>query len=504
MSNDMTTEREQWESVIRHFLKNKSDMEEEKYLKDSLKAVANAFDKSKWFGDQSIKDFFDAKKNKKSEDQTALAFQQQKWQQAKTLNSQPSSLNWGLLDANYQAKVVDLNEKYSAADWIAKASQNASSVSFATHVVKLTHSKIDTPSFLDQVDAINPAYLSTSSLSEKVLDGAVAGNQFAPIYQFLELESQGVKLAQELSDDTSEALRAFVRSDEELQHWNSCFKQASISDDMATHALLKQIYFPLNIRGDYQYHLLSQVVSSSLAQNIFERLFNDQQKQIRALCDKEKFSIGTKITFPRRANISVTASNHSNASQLNGKRGGKLHLLSTQSPTWQRQVKPPIYQTSWFRSGIPNYAVKEDIQYLREFLLRNDAQELSTRDPKRRKWLVNWGEQIVDEVMYHANIIQTLPAGWSAVEDIKLKKAHQCFLDPYRDDEGFQSERESTDWETEICADFARWLNNHLKGKDNAFTPEEEHSKLWKKLMSSALSELKDTQKFSFEKEANA
>lgn len=504
MSNNITTERAQWGGVIRHFLKNKVEVEEEKYLKDSLKSVANEFDKSKWFGDQSIKDFFDAKKNKKADDQTALAFQQQKWQQAKALNSQPGSLDWGALDANYQAKIAYLNEKYSAADWIEQASQNASNVSFATHVVKLTHSKIDTPSFLEQVDAINPAYLSTSSLFEKVLDGAVAGNQFAPVYQFLELVCNGVKLAQELSNDASEALNAFARSDDELQQWNSRFSQASISDEMATHALLKQIYFPINAKGEYQYHLLSQVTSSSLAQNIFERLFNDQQKQIRALCDNEKFSIGTKITFPRRANISVTASNHSNASQLNGKRGGKLHLLSTQSPTWQRQVKPPIYQTSWFRSGIPDYAVKEDIEFLREFLLRNDALELSTRNPKKRKWLANWGEQIVDEVMYHANIIQTLPSGWSAVEGIKLKKAHQYFLDPYREDEGFQGEREAADWESEVCADFASWLNNHLKGKDKGFTPQEEHSKLWKSLIAAALRELKVTQKFSFAKEENA
>ncbi len=504
MSNDMTTEREHWSDVIRHFLRNKMEMEEEKYLKDSLKAVASAFDKSKWFGDQSIKDFFDTKKNKKADDLTALAFQQQKWQEAKSMNIQPDSLDWELLDNNYYAKKADLEEKYSAAGWIEKASQNASSVSFATHVVKLTHSKIDTPSLLDQVDAINPSYLSTSSLTEKVLDGAVAGNQFAPIYQFLELVCNGVKLAQELSSDASEALKPFARSDEELQQWNSRFKQASISNDMATHTLLKQIYFPINAVGEYQYHLLSQVTSSSLAQNIFERLFNDQQKQIRTLCDKEKYYIDTKITYPRRANISVTASNHSNASQLNGKRGGKLHLLSSQPPTWQRQLKPPIYQTSWFNSGIPNYAVKEDIEYLRAFLLRNDALKLSTRDPKKSKWLENWGEKIVDEVMYHANIIQTLPAGWSVVEDIKLKKAHQYFLDPYRDDEGFQGERMDTDWEPEICTDFARWLNNLLKGKDKAFTPQEEHSKLWKNLMFAALRELKDTQKFSFEKEENA
>lgn len=503
MNSNITAESEHWEGVIRHFLKNKMELEEERYLKDSLKSVANAFDKSKWFGDQSIKDFFDAKKNKKSDNQTALVFQQQKWQKAKALDSQPSSLDWDLLDAKYQAKIAGLNEKFSAADWIDRASQNASSVSFATHVVKLTHSKIDSPSVLDQVDAVNSAYLSTSSLSEKVLDGAVAGNQFAPVYQFLELVCNGVKLAQELSNDATEALKPFSRNDEELQQWNGRFRQASISDEMATHALIKQIYFPVNTKIERQYHLLSQVTSSSLAHYIFERLFNDQQKQIRALYSKKIFSADTKITYPRRANISVTASNHSNASQLNGKRGGKLHLLCSQPPTWQRQVKPPIYQTSWFHSGIPNYAVKEDIEYLRAFLLRNDALELSTRDPKKRKWLVNWGEKIVDEVMHYATIVQALPAGWSSIEDIKLKKTHQYFLDPYRDDKGFQSERDSTDWEAEICADFARWLNNHLKGKDKGFTPQEEHSKLWKILMSAALRELKDIQKFSFEKGVN-
>ena len=49
-------------------------------------------------------------------------------------------------------------------NWINKASQDASSVSFATHVIKLTHSKIDGSSIYDQISSQKNDILTTSSL----------------------------------------------------------------------------------------------------------------------------------------------------------------------------------------------------------------------------------------------------------------------------------------------------------------------------------------------------
>lgn len=483
-----------WEKVIRAFLKDKRDVEEEYYLKAVLKEIASSFERQRWLSDEKIKAFFDPKKNKKDSNHSALSFLREKFQACKELLVPSVGQDWDGLNSSYEDKCRSLDEKYSPVRWIADNAPNAGSVSFATHVTKLTHSKIDSPSILDQVDETKSYALTTSSLSEKVIDGAVAGNQFAPIFQFLELQYEGVKLAGELAREDSSALSPFAGDDDNLlTEWNAEFRRSSVADSMASHALLKQVYFPVSDAEGETYHLLCSVTSSSLAQTFVDKLFSDQQAQASKAADKGKYSGDLKAFYFQRAQVAVTASNHSNASQLNGKRGGKLHLLSAQPPLWKRQSKPPITRKSWFDYGIPYSAVSEDIQYLREFLIRFERLELSTRDPKRRKWLVDWGNRLVDEVLFQAEAIQVLPPGWSNVPDSRLKLEHQCFLDPYRSDEEFQAQRAATDWQTVVCKDFAHWLNKQLKGKDNAFTPQPWHTKLWIALMETQLRELDQT-----------
>ena len=85
----------------------------------------------------------------------------------------------------------------------------------------------------------------------------------------------------------------------------------------------------------------------------------------------------------------MTASYHSNASQLNGARGGKLHLFSAQPPTWQSQLKPPLYKKSLFDS-FSHPSINIDIDYLRDYLLRFERIELSIKNPQRRKWIEKW------------------------------------------------------------------------------------------------------------------
>jgi len=96
---------------------------------------------------------------------------------------------------------------------------------------------------------------------------------------------------------------------------------------------------------------------------------------------------------------------------------------------------------------------------------------------------------IIDEFIFYAGTIQNLPSGWSAMEDIKLKQEHQYFLDPYRSDEEFQAARQCCHWQAVVCADFAQWLNRQLRGKDKQFTPQKEHTRLWKQLLETPLRE---------------
>lgn len=502
---------ETWEDVIVDFLERKKESEEENYLKEQIKIISKAFEQLHFFNEQDIKNLFDSKKNKKGEHQSSLDFQREKLETIFSFEQQPEELDIDKIKEDFQEKCEKLAKKFSPYKWIAEAAQNAASISFATHVIKLTHSKIDSPSFYDQINAQKPNVLSTSSIKEKIIDGAVSGNQFAPIYQFLELELNGKKLATTFADTDNQVLKPFVQSDEELANWNKGFSKSLITDLLSSHSLAKQVYFPYDIKQK-QYHLLCHVKSSSLAHALFEKITDDSQKEVKKLREKNKFSNHASDSFPQKAVINVTASNHSNASQLNGKRGGRLYLFSCQPPTWETQLKPPINYQSFFYAVFLQPNTRVTINYLRDFLLRYQGRDLSIKDPESRKWINLWVSKIVDDSFLDRKIdipiaeisgiiddifsyvadIQNLPSGWSNTEKIKLKPAHQYFLDPYRDDEAFQTARNNSDWQTVICHDFAHWLNHKLIGKDKKFAPQQTHTRIWRELFEQPLREYND------------
>jgi CRISPR-associated protein Csy1 len=486
-----------WEDVITNFLKGKRDAEEEKYLKEGIKRIGQLYEKVDYFNNNEIDFIFDTRKNKKSKNESALAFQRGRAIRIVKLDLKPEGLNPFEEKENYKKCMKSLTVKYKIKNWLSTNCENASNVSFATHVIKLTHSKINTQSLFDCIDEYNNSYLTTSALKNKIVDGAVKGNQFAPIFQFLEIELNGIKLAEQLSKD-SRLLEGFVSDDKEgkelLNKWNQGFRKALDGGEPSTHFLAKQIYFPLIGNEFYtpnespEYHLLCNIVSSSLAHAVYERVFDDKQKPVKKTVEAGKFSRDLRIKFLQRSQLNVTASNHSNASQLNGKRGGKLHLFSTQPPTWQSQLKAPATRQSLF-SNLYNTTIKTEIDYLRDFLMRFNNLDLSIRDPKRNRHLERWVNNIIDEFLFYVATIQNLSPGWSDMEEIKLKKEHQYLLDPYRKDEAFQLARHNTDWQAVIRADFAQWLNRQLRGKNKTFTPKQEHTRLWRNLLVQPLRE---------------
>lgn len=236
-----------------------------------------------------------------------------------------------------------------------------------------------------------------------------------------------------------------------------------------------------------------------MAQAIFEKIFSDENKDCRKLFQGGKFSGIENRFFSKMGKVSVTASNHSNASQLNGKRGGKLHLFSSEPPLWVSQLKLPIYRKSVFDSQLLYYISINDVNYLRDFLIHFDRLDLSIRHPERRKWINGWVNRIIEDVLSYAASIQNMESGWSATENIRLKREHQFFLDAYRENEAFQVERKFSDWQAVVCEDFARWLNWILVGKDKKFSPQSEHTRMWIKLMGNPLREHDEVIKMEME-----
>ena len=479
---------ESWEEVILDFFRQKREAEEEKFLKERIKGISEIFEKNDFFKKNELRDFFDPRKNKKEKGQTSIEFQREKLKKILELKEKPNDFDEKEINDTYRRKIKEIEAKFEPTKWIRQACIEAPSVTFATHVFKLTHSKIDSKAIMDQIDERKFEYLTTSNIHNKIIDGAVTGNQYAPVYQFLELEHNGKKLAYEFRNDRSKVLSSFAQSEEELFEWNEGFSKALVGHKPQAHSLAKQVYFPL-VNGVLTYHLLVNIDSSTLSHALYLKLSEIKQKRSRSLQNKSRYSQKYKVSFPNNAIRMVTQSNHGNASQLNGKRGGRIILLASQPPTWQSRIQPPTQKDNFFYTIPWSITIKENIDYLRDFLLRFDRLELSFKNPKRMKWIERWVEQVIDEVFVYVASVQNLPSGWSATEDIRLKMEHQYLLDPFRSDEQFQFSRKGKDWQEVVCKDFANWLNGKLRGRDKKFTPQSKHTRLWKRLMEEQLRE---------------
>lgn len=415
-------------------------------------------------------------------------FQQQKHDELLKVTNHPSVT---AVNALYNQKKHDIQEFHKPFNWISYYSKKSGGVKFATHVAKIMHSSIkDAPSFYVQYKNDKHRYIATSNIKKPVIDDAIDNAALTPIANFLKIEHDGVSLGN-LVNEGNNSIFSSIAEQKISKEWVNNFSLVFSQKEPRTHSLQKQIFFPIN--HSCQYHLLCIVKSSSLAHYFFEKAKNQK-------VDFLKYSKKLEKRLVNIAALNLTASSkaHTNVSPLHAKRSGRIHLFSTQPPTWESQLKPPIYKKSLF-DNLSNVQINEDINYLREFLLRFKHLDLSIKDPKRNTHLVRWVESIIDEVFFYANSIQKLPAPWSVDKNIKLSQEHQYFLDPYRDDEEFQTRYIATDWQTVICDDFAAWLNRNLAGKDKKFTPQAEHTRLWKQLFKPALRE--DTESIKAEKQ---
>jgi len=383
----------------------------------------------------------------------------------------------------YDFKLKEIIEFHVPRNWFDYYSSKASGVSFITHVAKITHSSIKASSFFVSYDEKNKTLLTTDTISNPTIDDAIDNAALTPIATFLKLIINGNMLGNLLFNGDSEPLTTFSENSEQIEAWRIKFSNVFVSKNLSSHTLLKQIYFPLcEKRG--KYHLLSNIKSSSLAHELFLELTTKTERF-------KKYSNDEFVYYPNKSKLSLTASSkaHTNVSPLHSKRDGKIYLLSTQPPTWQDQLSPPIYKKSLFDESFFYQNMKEDVSYLRDFLFRFERIDLSIKNPERQKWIDRWLANIIDEFLFFAGSMQSLPSGWSATEDIKLKPAHQYLLDPYRKDADFQVVRNTTDWQTVISTDFAHWLNRSLIGNERKFTPQPEHRRMWIALLEEPLRE---------------
>ena len=434
-------------------------------------------------------------KNKKARDQTQLEFQGSQLNRLRSIASSASSICSGevqnIID-EYHKSLDQIKEEHEVVHWLNKVVTNASSVSFATHVVKLTHSSIKNASNVyDRSTEISPHYLTTSSLSRhRPRDVASDNAKFSPTVKLLQLAYKDMSLLDLIENGDRSAFSSFTDDQEVIDNWMMSLKQALDSQRKSSHFLAKQVYFPVPKNA---YHILSLLTSSSMAHSIFNKIknsINDGFKEARGQKKSGKYSDLVITNYPKKAVIKVTASNHHNASILNNQRGGRIYLLPCLPPEWKAILKPPITKKSMFHGEI-GYLSNENgaiaIDRLQKLLLAIKRNKLNKNNPEIYSQLSELVDEVIDQLFDYVSSIQGLKeqAGWS--ECSHLKVAHQLWLDPNREGEDFQKKRKTWDWQSEICTDFSSWLNKKLEHKKLTLGAPQEA--LWKKLIKPRLRE---------------
>lgn len=388
----------------------------------------------------------------------------------------------------WSQQLNDINEKYGYANWLDWASGNAKNVSFATHIAKLTHSGISGASnvYFDKVNEGN--CLSTASLNNKEIEISQTNNALAPIGKLLQLHDSNGSLSEQLKQGDLTVFEEFTQNDEQLAQWRKGFKAVFAENDLATHYLAKQIYFPINNKehcDEKNYHLMNPMMSSSLEQIIFEKInfakYSKEMVEIRKQKREEKFHQGIQLSYPNLAVLKVTASNHGNASPLNGKRSGKRYLFPSMPPTWQKIQTPPLKQESLFARELDKRTWKSTKE-LQKYLIKLQNKKFGNKAIRDQvKQHIN---NVINLLFDYVLEIQSMPSGWS--DQAKLKEAHALWLDSNRDDKDFQEKRKSGQWQEVVCQDFGLWMNSKLSNKKIKLVKFEKNK--WAKLLKNRLS----------------
>lgn len=381
-------------------------------------------------------------------------------------------------------------EKFERNTWINEAALKAGEVSVGmTHIAKLTHSStrasnIDATAFDKNVSKNLVVTVNCSKELKK--DFAYSSAAYAQIAEFLQLTGKEI-----CTNPT--ALKPYAQDDDQIIEWQEQFNQAFNEKSKSSHILAKQVYFPLLPESGY--HLLTPLISSSLAQVVDDRIWEARRKETpvnKARADKT-FSTEVARMFLGTAVLKMTQTNHQNVSNLNGKRSGKLILFPAIPPQWQTQTKPPIHLKTIFNKQLATYVIKqlatqdkEPLTELKNLLLAIKSNKLSV-NLQRKQLIREHITDIADVVFDYVAQIQGLKQhiGWSQAS--QLPAHQQYWLDPLRPDEDFQTAKATLDWSSDVVIDFSKWINRQIKHKQ--LTLGTAHEKQWQKLFTPLLRE---------------
>ena len=377
--------------------------------------------------------------------------------------------------------------------WIEGAAKRAWQIKLATHAPKFMHPDAKGTSvylYKPKEDA-GEGWVSTAGLGGERVDDVVGNAAALDVYKLLKLEHKGETVLQRAERCCDELAAAMSDDKEKASAWmKDLVRTMSSGEDVESHRLAKQIYFPLT---DGEYHLLAPLFPSSLVHALHVRLqdaqFSDEAKAARKARKDGKYCDHGYQDYPNLAVQAFGGTKPQNVSLLNSVRRGEAWLLPSFPPAWRTDpARAPLGVDTVFRRWFGGRRrVRELTKSLAEFLASTDYNNVSIR--RTRAAMV---DAVVDEFVQFTAELHELQPGWSADAACKLNSEEALWLDPGRapDDSVFASGLQSSEWQQKVAARFANWLNAalrfHSKKKGELPLGDAEH-RAWQDLAEQAL-----------------
>lgn len=436
--------------------------------------------------EQQKKQFEEIIKSKKGNDQSSLSFQLDKFEKYKNLiagddlfaNEKLNELSG--LDDELNNFIRTNNETHSPVNWLNEWTPKAKDISFATHVAKLTHPSSKGSSIFETSQKQLKGIVSTNCLIDKEIDVAVSNAASNPIGSVLKLSENGISLLELLKNNNYSPLEKISNNPENIKKWVDNLKQAYEEKQIKSYFLNKQVYFLVN---DKHYHLLLPLVSSSMAQHLYSAIEVDPKEQNMAWEAYKKGEYSSTIIqrFPNKAVLSITDNlkAHSNVSQLNNSRKGKLTLLNAEPPQWKSTFSNIKTRQNIFDYQLES-TIKEEITDLKNYLRLLKNKKLSISHPVRNAAIKTKALAVISSFFDYIEmlIMAESQPNWTLTSNLPLEQ--QLLFEPSREDDAVKDIKLNKQWQKELSKDFGRWLNKQLNsGKKNRLNLTPIHEAIW-------------------------
>lgn len=349
-------------------------------------------------------------------------------------------------------------KEQTPAEWIQSNLQNLERCRAVSHIARYTNPDVAI-SIHDNSQPVGQGYLTTADITAEddlVVKGGAAYMAFA---SFLVGKFSEKATAEEQKEDlAAKTAWQYFREDapfirKEIESLGIAYeplreKVLEIQPQelpRQTDTRLRQVYFPT---GEEDYHLLTVISPVSMMFSLTEKIETAVHLQRKCRDKKSEHYGKSHCIFPNITRAAFGGSQPQNLSCRNTSRG--VYVLPLQPPILSgRKIRLP--KRNFFSDSLYWRRFSDTLSNL-DTLLREQRHNHEARE-RRENIILDF----VECVLYEANRLQNLPAGWS--QDTELSDEQAVWLDA-----AYGSQRQvDTDWIWPVCLDFARWLVNAYK-----------------------------------------